>query len=335
MTWLALDIGGANLKAADGRKYACCRPFPLWKQSRELVGAVQALLADAPSCSRLALTMTGELADCFATKAEGVQFIVAATLEAAAGRDVRVYQTDGRLVSAAEAVRSPRLVAAANWHALARFAGRYAATGVALLLDIGSTTVDLIPLVDGVPCAIGATDTERLIAGELVYTGVERSPVCAVVSHTPYRGQLCPLAQELFATTRDVYLVLRQLPEEPDNCDTADGRPATQEAALARLGRMLCADHGEFAHADGVALAQAVSAAQAAQVSAAARKVLSRLPAAPATIILSGHGDVLAQRVLNELGFVGPIVSLATVLGHDLARCATAHALAVLASEGL
>jgi (4-(4-[2-(gamma-L-glutamylamino)ethyl]phenoxymethyl)furan-2-yl)methanamine synthase len=334
MTWLALDIGGANLKVADGRQYAVCRPFPLWKQPRELAGVLRTLLAEAPSCSRLALTMTGELADCFATKAEGVQFIVSATLEAAVGRVLWVYQTGGRLVGSEDAVRSPRLVAAANWHALARFAGRYAARGVALLMDVGSTTVDLIPLIDGVPCATGATDTERLLAGELVYTGIERSPVCAMASQVPYRGQTCPLAQEFFATARDIYLVLGELPEEPENCDTADGRSATPEAALGRLARMICADRAEFDHADGIALAQAVSAAQAAQVLAAARKVLTRLPAPPETVILSGHGNFLAQRVLHELGFAGPIVSLATVLGHDFARCATAHALAVLASEG-
>ncbi len=83
-----------------------------------------------------------------------------------------------------------------------------------MLIDIGSTTSDIVPLVHGLPTARGRTDPERLVSGELVYTGVERSPVAAVASRVPWKGWLCPLAQELFATTRDVYLLLGDLPLE-------------------------------------------------------------------------------------------------------------------------
>jgi probable H4MPT-linked C1 transfer pathway protein len=102
----------------------------------------------------------------------------------------------------------PTLAAASNWHALANFAGRYARVGQAIMIDIGSTTADLIPLVDGQPHSVGKTDPERLLSGELVYSGVERSPVCAVTPTLPLGGQLCPVAHELFATTIDAYVML-------------------------------------------------------------------------------------------------------------------------------
>src|SRR5688500_4555437 len=168
---LALDIGGANLKAADGRGFADVRYFPLWRQPEGLAAALAALLAAAPSHNVVVATMTGELADCYATKVKGVAAIVAALREAAAGRDAWVYLTDGRFVPPSEARAHPLLAAAANWHALARFAGRFARRGAALLFDIGSTTCDIVPLFDGAPVATGRTDPERLAAGELVYTG--------------------------------------------------------------------------------------------------------------------------------------------------------------------
>ena len=122
-----------------------------------------------------------------------------------------------------------------------------------------------------------------MLAGELVYTGVERSPVCAVVGQVPYRGQTCAVAQELFATMRDVYLVLGKLTEQPENLQTADGRPSTRTAAVARLARMICADETEFDEQDAVEMAAAAAEAQAELVCAALSRVTRRGECCPAT----------------------------------------------------
>ena len=234
MKWLALDIGGANLKAADGEGFAVSQPFPLWENSRQLTDALRALISLVPRVDHIAVTMTGELADCFETKAQGVTFILNALSVAADGRHTRVYLTNGSLVTLQIAMKQPLLAAASNWHALANFAGRYVAAGVGLLVDVGSTTCDLIPLVDGQPVTIGKTDPNRMINGELIYTGVQRAPVCAVAQLVPWRGRKCPLAHENFATMWDAYLTLGDLPEEPTSVHTADRRPATKAAARDR-----------------------------------------------------------------------------------------------------
>lgn len=334
MNWLGLDIGGANLKVADGRGYAQSVAFPLWRQSDELPQAVRTLIAEAPSSDHLAVTMTGELADCFDDKAAGVQFILHAVAQAAGGRHTRVYTVDGKFLTPAVANQRPLEVAAANWHALARFVGRVAPSGPALLLDVGSTTGDIIPLLDGRPVATGRTDTERLLAHELIYTGVERSPVCALATVLPFRGRMCSVAQEVFATTRDVYVILGDLPEEPTDTQTADGRPATKGASRARLGRMLCSDRTEFNHKDAVEMARAVAELQAARVHEAVQHVIARQPQPPETIILTGHGEFLGERVVERLSGDLTIVSLSRRLGPVVSRCATAHALAILATEG-
>ena len=107
MKWLALDIGGANLKAADGEGFAVSLPFPMWENSHQLVDALRRLLSLVPRVTHVAATMTGELADCFTTKAQGVQFILNALGVAADGRHTRVYLTNGRLVSLQTGLRQP------------------------------------------------------------------------------------------------------------------------------------------------------------------------------------------------------------------------------------
>ena len=334
MKWLAFDIGGANLKVADGERFAFVEPFPLWEKPRQLVDALRAMIAMVPDVDHLAATMTGELADCFATKTEGVEFIVQAFSKAADKRHTRVYLTNGTLVSPQIALKQPLLAAASNWHALAQFAGRSAKKGSGLLIDIGSTTTDFIPLSDGQPVTVGKTDPNRLINGELIYSGVERSPVCAITNIVPWRARQCPVAQEVFATAWDVYLTLGDLPEEPASLHTADRRGATKQAARDRLARQICADRTMFSDSDAHTMADAIARAQAAKIAAFGKYVLSRLPSPPTTVVISGRGEFLARRVIEQLGLTAKVVSLSAELGPDLSRAATAHAVAVLAREG-
>jgi probable H4MPT-linked C1 transfer pathway protein len=331
MNWLALDIGGANLKSADGLGYAQSYAFALWREPQALAQHIRTAISEAPPADHLAITMTGELADCFDSKADGVRFILEAVNTGSGNRHTRVYLVDGRLVAPQAALSLTHLVAAANWHVLARFAGKFAPSGPALLIDVGSTTCDVIPLLDGKPIAKGATDTQRLLAGELVYTGIERSPVCGVADFLPYRGQACPVVHELFATTYDVYLLLDKLAANPADTHTADGRPATKAAARARLGRMLAADSDEFNHRDAVTAAQGLADAQTARLASAISKVAATLPAPLAKVILSGHGEFLAEAALSSLALTPPTIALTRELGPALSRSATAHALALLA----
>jgi probable H4MPT-linked C1 transfer pathway protein len=324
---LGLDVGGANLKAAHSAGGARSRPFALWKSPAALPDALRELLRGWPAFDRLAVTMTGELCDCYETKRDGVHAILAADAAAAGGTPTDVWLTDGRLADLAAARAEPLLAAASNWLALATFASRFAPRGPALLLDVGSTTTDVVPLLDGRPVPTGRTDAERLRCGELVYTGVRRTPVCALL------GGLG--AAELFATALDVYLVLGQLPEDPEDRDTADGRPATRAAAEARLARMLCADLETSTEEERRDLAVRAARRQVALVVHAVEAVAGRLPAPPETVILSGSGEFLAGIAWNGQRTCPPcpVVSLGQRLGPEASRAGCAYALAVLASE--
>jgi probable H4MPT-linked C1 transfer pathway protein len=333
MAILALDIGGANLKAADGLGCAWSRPFALWRTPELLSAELQALINEAPRCSRLAVTMTGELADCYATKAIGVRSILNAVESAAAGRSINAYLATGEWATLDEARETPLLAAASNWRALATYATRFASLWPALLVDMGSTTADIIPLRESGPCPAGLTDTERLVSGELVYTGVERTPVSAIVRRLPWRGEMCPVASELFATSADAYLLLSEMSEDAGSSDTADGRPMTCSSAHARMARMLCADTTRFTEADAHAAASVVRDAQLAMLETAVRDVAARLGQPPKMLILSGQGEFLLRRLVARLPWPCEVLSLTKELGAEVSRCAPAHALAVLARE--
>ncbi len=328
--WVGLDIGGANLKIADGRGRAASASFPLWQEPRGLAAAITSLLANfaAPREASIALTMTGELADCYATKADGVRAIIDATLDAAEGRAVRVAAVDDRWLTCADAKESPPLVAAANWRLGARLVAGQFPKDRGVWVDIGSTTTDVIPIEDGKVIAAGANDTERLLAGELVYTGVRRTPLCALVDRLPYRGRECPVAADWFATTADVWLLLGQLPENPSDSGTADGRPLVRQAAVERLARCLCADRDSFDVTDGLTVARHVAAIQTAKIVGA----LARHDAEWA--VFTGEGEFLAPQVGNNAGVAA--TSVAPVhFGAAASRSFPAHAAAVLASHEL
>src|SRR4051794_26857419 len=94
--WLALDIGGANLKGAHTSGAIQSVSFEVWRRPHDLASALAALAAGLPPFDRVAVTMTAELCDCFATKAEGVRAVLEAVEQGIPGRDVAAWGTDGR-----------------------------------------------------------------------------------------------------------------------------------------------------------------------------------------------------------------------------------------------
>jgi probable H4MPT-linked C1 transfer pathway protein len=324
---LGLDVGGANLKAVHTDGTARSLPFALWKRSAELPAALAALVRDMPGCDLFAVTMTGELCDCYESKRQGVAAILEAVEHAASGRPVRVWRTDGKFATPAEAKDSYLLTASANWHALGTWAGRHAPDGPALLVDIGSTTTDVIPLLHGKVVAKAKTDPERLRCSELVYVGARRTPLAMFM-----RGDG---AAELFATTLDLFLLLGWHDEDPADCNTADGRPATQAHAHARLARMLCADLETCTEQERKDWTHILLLRVLTDLATAVVRVARTLPAAPQTVIVAGTGEKLARKVLEfqQVFPLGKGVSLSNILGAGRSAAACAHAVAVLAAE--
>jgi len=327
------DIGGVNTKVArvvESDVVATgVRPFAIERDRaalapllRELAGAVAAQAADVH-----AVTMTAELSQVFRTKRDGVAFLLDAVGTAFPGACVRVYTVDGRFVSSDVARREPLSVAAANWAATARLVAR--AHPDCVLVDIGSTTTDVIPIVGGAVVARGRTDPERLRERELVYTGVLRTPVEAITPVVELASHPTGVSAEGFAIAADVHLWLGAIAAEDYTCPTPDGRPATREYAAERLARVVCADRDMLDDAAIDAIAARVADAQADRVAAAVDAVRSHHPALRLAVV-TGLGEFIAVRAACRAGL--DVASLADLLG-PAARHAPAAAVALLCAS--
>ena len=301
---IGLDVGGANTKAVwrngDERR-ALSRPFEVWRDREALATVIREVVAGvAPEpVEAVALTTTAELSDAFRAKREGVEFVLDAAQEALHGTELLAFTTAGDLVPLAEArARAPE-VAAANW--LASALAVAALYRDALIVDVGSTTVDVIPIAAGQVVAAGRTDLDRLLAGELVYTGALRTNLATIAPRVPVRGGVCPVASELFAISADVHLILGHLAPADYTCPTPDGRPATVEFARERVARLVCADSEQLAVGEIDAIAAFLHAEQVRQIEAAVRVVAGRLEG-DAAVVPVGTGDFLAREAVGGLG---------------------------------
>lgn len=323
------DIGGVNTKGVrlSGCKpsfdmQSVSRPLEVKRRPHDLASTIAGVAHElgAARSDLHAVTMTAELSQAFRTKREGVGFVLDALASALPGTDFHVYTVNGRFVTPAEARTQPLAVAAANWAATAHLVARSYPT--CILADIGSTSADLIPIVDGKVVAQGSSDPDRLLSGELVYTGALRTPAEAVVQRLPLWGGSAGVAADGFALTGDVHLWLGQLKPEDYTCATLDGRAASREFAGERLARMVCADADMLGESDIDALASALAEAQIGTVVESLMRIRERWPGIT-TAVVAGLGDFIAVAAACRAGLT--VVRLADRLGQA-ARVAPAAA---------
>lgn len=356
--WVGLDIGGANIKAAHTNGWSNHLDFPMWKQPTLLATALGELLADAPPFLGVGVTMTGELADCFQTRAEGVATILDQITTILPAQLVRVYSVHGTWLSVGAAARSPWSVAASNWVALAKFMAGKFATGRSLIVDVGSTTTDIIPIANQAIAIDAETDSQRMQCGALVYTGVERSNVAAISRTVPLFGKPCPLMNELFATARDVHLWLGDIADNPDCNLTADNAPATRAHSRYRLARIVGEDGSTLADSDIDAIANQIRLDQTNLIARAMEQVVqvawgatptkssakpkksktektdtateARTGYLPDQVLVSGHGDYLVEDAMRLLDWNMPRVNWSGLYSPELSRIGPAYAVAML-----
>lgn len=299
------DIGGAHAKAClmdggrivDVAQWAC----PLWQGLDHLERALADAQARWPQMAgaRHALTMTGEMVDLFAHREEGVQRIAA--LVALRLGAVQCYAGDDGWVDVVDAGRHWAQIASANWLATARHTARHMGnqTGEGVLVDIGSTTCDLIAFRGGRVVTTARSDVDRLATGELVYHGVVRTPLCALGPRIAFGGRMLNVMNEFFATTADVYRLTGELNPAHDLYPPADGGAKDMEATRRRLARMIGLDARDATPADWLQMAHAWRAAQVAELGSQLRRVVALHGLGDEAMVVSaGCGDFLVPDVM-------------------------------------
>ncbi len=299
---IGIDIGGANLKVVDdaGVHIHYC---PLW-QGAPLTDLLE------PYAEPAAVVMSGELADCFTSKIEGIRWIVDAVQGVIP--DAAFYGTD-----AAFHTRPVPDLAAANWLASADYLREEYADAV--LVDVGSTTADVVPL-NRFENLKGLTDTRRLQKQYLVYTGMLRTNVATLLSSVMLDGTVTPVSTEYFAASADAHLVLGHIAPEDYTCPAADNGEKTPEAALRRLARVVCADIDEIGRDGAVQIARQFWEAQRTLIVRAAGRALFQSGAGRvitagigADLFAREFGGVTLERELGEVSDALPAYAVREV----------------------
>lgn len=334
------DIGGAHVKAVlldgDGsvihvQQIAC----PLWLGLDQLKTAMLAMLKIMQTESqqmRHAVTMTGELVDLFANRHEGVVEI-AQFVSKLLGNEVVFYTINSKtnaphFVAINQVSEHAILIASANWHASACLIAQILPS--ALLVDVGSTTTDIIAIENGKVMNQALTDAERMQQDVLVYTGVVRTPVMAVAQKLPLGSVETNVAAEYFATMADVYRLTGELAETVDMAETADGGPKTILASARRLARMVGHDVEDKPLESWQQLAQACRVKQCHQIQSAINKQLT----SNMMILGAGAGHFLVKAIAESMQ--QSYATLNSIIPHPhehLDVCLPAYAAAVLASK--
>ena len=337
------DVGGAHIKAAvldpNGKIIKVIQqPCPLWKGIEHLTTAITEILTQISGDDLIhAITMTGELVDLFDNRDEGVEKIIQ-TMQSALSSDVLFFYAGLEGFIPVEEIKQPNYIsiASANWLASASLIATKIKEG--LFIDIGSTTTDILLISDHKVQIRGMTDYDRMRSDELVYTGIVRTAVMAVVQSALFKGQNMGLMAEYFATMADVYRLTGELNEYHDQAETADGAEKTELASGKRLSRMVGHDFSEDDLALWQQFAQTIKIQQKTKIEHACEKQLSRRLVSDEVIFIgAGIGRFLVEQISSNLGYTYQDFSVffaPSLAGSemDLADCAPAVSVALLYS---
>ena len=318
---IGIDIGGANTKVASASGEARSLYLPLWLDN-DLAGELRRI-RDEFQPKSVGVVITGELADAFTSKKEGICSI-ASSVDSVFARPyyLNVRGQFTRQIAESEA----SLYAASNWTASAMFVSRRVSD--CIFVDLGSTTCDVIPIRDGKPAAT-TTDFERLRERELVYTGALRTNIATILRHVTLNGEKYRLASELFAIAADAHRVLGNISAEEYTCETPDAQPRDLQHCYRRIARVLLCDVDELGRKNARDVARQVERAQVDELAQAlafqARKHDLK------AVVGAGLGEFLIAKAASKVRLECSLLS--QQYGKTLSKVFPAFAVANLAHD--
>lgn len=344
---IGFDIGGANIKAALVRVEedfikdlrTKLEYFPIWKRGKEKLPQtlrdLRSHLAETEALSAVGVTMTAELSDIFYTKKEGVNYILDCVSQVFSDTPIWVLNVEAALMPIKDAKIEYLKVAAANWAATGWMISKVMKIRDCIIVDVGSTTTSIIPIVNGEIAARGKTDLEKLINGELIYTGTLRTNVAAICNTIPLRRRKVMVSSEFFAQSGDVHLILNNISEMEYSVDTPDGRGKSKEEAMARLARVICADIETLSENEIISIAKYIWDKQVELICRGLRHVYRSLksPSKKIPVIVTGIGRrFLAKKAAEKAGFT-QIIDLGELMGEDVAVMSPSVGVALMAAS--
>jgi len=344
---LGLDIGGANTKATFLRteqgkvtkQKTVLEYFPVWKkEKKQLVGLLKNIeksLVKSTVLDGVGVTITAELSDAYVTKKEGINHVLDCVTQVFGDMKVFVLDVEANLLSVRQALKEHLKVSSANWAATGWVVSQLIKTGI--VVDVGSTTTSIIPIINGKITAQGKTDLEKLQNGELIYSGSLRTNIAAIINTIPVNGKTTRVCSELFAQSGDVHLILGNISKEDYTAETCDGRGKTKPEALARLARVVSGDTDMITEHEILSMAEFVYKKQVEQIAEGLNQVYERtkLPKENIKIVVTGLGrNFLARKAAQQVGF-SKIIDMKDILDADSAVVSPSVGMALITASTL
>ena len=312
---LGWDIGGAHLKLCvveNNKRFLKTLQLktPLWEDPKILEKIFKQIIKNfrIKNCDEHFFTMTGEVSDCFINRKDGVKKIIS-QINKTFGDSARYY-SQNQFLKMDETKKFYTSIASANWHVTASYISKFIKEG--FLIDIGTTTSDIIVIKDSKIMQNGFTDSQRLQEGSLVYLGISRTSVSSLKPKIVFKNQSYNVMREMFANTADVFRVTKQLNELADLYPTCDKRPKTISASQQRLARVIGMDRADGTDKDWISLSKYI-------VSEIIKELVENLLKlekkyhinSTAPMIFSGCGNFLSKDLRKS-------INRKTILFHDL-----------------
>ncbi len=345
---LGFDIGGANIKAGFIKtqnaklieQRTLIEYFPFWKKNKnelqEILYKITKNLSKSILLDGVGVTITAELSDAFKTKKEGIKFVLDSIIDVFANVPKFVVDVKANLISPEDALEKPYSTASANWAATGWMISKLIKN--CIVIDVGSTTTSIIPVVNGKIAAKGETDLEKLQNGELVYTGLLRTNVATIVNWIPINEIITNVSSELFAQSGDIHLLLDNIKEEDYITETSDNRGKTKIESMARLARVVCADTKMLTVEQIMDMAKFLYDKQIDQIAQGLKQVTQRirtLTQEKLNLVVTGLGrNFLAKEAAKKIGYEN-IIDMEEYLGEKSVIESTSIAVALMVASNL
>ncbi|MFX1408491.1 MAG: hydantoinase/oxoprolinase family protein [Promethearchaeota archaeon] len=322
---LGMDIGGANTKLAllkflDSKiekSSSHLEYFPFWEKTlNEIPTMLKRVLSKITKKAKVkikdinyfSIAITAELSDAFKTKKEGISIILNALAQVLDQDKLRFITNNGDFISFSDAKKEYISISGANWVSTSLFLGKFISK--CILIDAGSTTIDIIPILDGIPVTKGKNDIQRLANHELIYTGGLRATLPSITHFVPYKSSLIRISFEKFALVSDIHRILYNISEDEYINDTADNRSKSIDDCYARLARIICMDMDTISKDDLNNIAKYIYKKQIELISTEIQqfltKLILRIPefTDDITFVITGiAAEFLIRRALLHLGY--------------------------------
>ena len=330
MKIIGWDIGGAHIKAAKidfNKKTSKTKQIysPIWKNLNYLKKSIKLIKKKLGKTNYHAITMTAELSDIFPDRKKGVNHVVNLSSKILGEKNIFFYSKKSFLIKKL-AIKKPFELNSMNWHATASFISNFFPN--CILVDIGSTTSDIIPIKNKEIISKDVSDYQRLKSNELIYLGVLRTPIQAVEKKKN-------LINENFANLSDVYRVLNKIPSTFDLLPTLDSKTKNKHDSARRIARIFGKDYKKTHFLKWKKTASQIEKKQKKILKKSINKIKKRNFSKEIPIIGAGVGEFLLKNIFKRKKYFSFYSKINHIKKNNAINCEAAISAAILLNSFL